>query len=158
MLLVVAFVFGEFLEAVASILRTSARCLKQQSVFELGQLLEAWHSCLALSLRVGLDGTIISLGQSNSPALEVRLMSAPSLPLAPLCVGVSAAYIINEIARKQTSTPTQLDPRRVLCRKPAARISNMDHHFAAQASAWPRGVRGTRRPRTQSSKGPENVA
>ena len=81
MLLVVAYVFGELPELVASILRTSARCLvEQQYVFELGQLLEAWHVCLTLSLRVGFDGTIIPLGQNDSPALEVRWMDAPSLP------------------------------------------------------------------------------
>ena len=113
MLLVAAHVFGEFPKPVASILRTSARCLvEQQYVFELGQLLEVWHLCLTLSLRV--DGTIIPLGQNNSPALEVRWMGAPSLPLAPICAGVEAAYTINEIVRKQTRTPTQLDPRKAL--------------------------------------------
>ena len=80
MLLVVAYVFGDFPELVALILRTSARCFEQQNVSELGQRLEAWHSCLTLSLRVGFDGTIIPLGQNNSPALEVRWMGAPSLP------------------------------------------------------------------------------
>ena len=34
----------------------------------------------------------------------------------------------------------------------------MDHHFAAQASAWPRGVRVTRRPGAKSCKWRENVA
>ena len=93
MLLAVAYVFGEFPKTFASILRTSARCLvEQQYVFELGQLLEAWHSRLTLFLRVGVDGTILPLGRKNSPALEVRWMGAPSVSVAPSCRCLSSVH------------------------------------------------------------------
>ena len=70
-------------------MRTSARCLKQQSVFELGQVLEAQHLCLTLSLRVGFDGTITPLGQNNSPVLEIRWMEHPPFPGPPSLMQVS---------------------------------------------------------------------